>query len=332
MRLSNCCGQSPQPGTSHEPARSARAAPLGQDHAARRSHTDRHRFYGRPAMPYMPSAVTGSVVGAGWLWIRPCTTTGGAIVRAAANAMEDAAHELANAGWSVFPCNPKRWDKEKSPLTEHGHKDATIDDLQIAKWWRKWPKAMIGAAVPDSLLVIDIDPRKGGSLDNLVELVGELPATLTVWSGRNDGGCHLYWRRPAGTFTSTRLKPVGIDLKINGYMIMPPSRHPATGQPYRWEHRAVASLPPKLQALLRPKPQPVQTFGDGAKNGSGLIRAVAEAREGSRHDVLVWASFRALDDGILEEIVDDLIAASVSTGETESKARSTVASVRRAAS
>jgi Bifunctional DNA primase/polymerase, N-terminal len=151
---------------------------------------------------------------------------------------------------------------------------------------------------------------------------------LTAWSGRNDGGRHLYFLRPPGPLTSTRL-PEGIDLKMRGYMIMPPSIHPATGQPYRWEHQPAAPLPPKLRLLLCPAPKPVQTFTSTAKNGSGLIRKVAEATEGQRHDVLVWASFRARDDGILDQIADQLIAAAVSTGETETSARRTVVSVRR---
>jgi hypothetical protein len=108
-----------------------------------------------------------------------------------------------------------------------------MDPDQIKLWWTKWPNAMIGAAVPESLLVIDIDPRNGGSLQALTDLVGALPETLTAWSGRNDCGHHLYFLRPPGPLTSTRL-PEGIDLKINGYCIVPPSIHPATGLPYRW--------------------------------------------------------------------------------------------------
>jgi hypothetical protein len=117
----------------------------------------------------------------------------------------------------------------------------------IKEWWTRWPNAMIGAAVPDSCVVIDIDPRNGGSSEELETLVGPLPDTLTVWSGRNDGGRHLYFRRPAGELTGTRL-PRGIDLKVRGYMIMPPSVHPVTGRPYRWERRPVAALPTSLRS------------------------------------------------------------------------------------
>jgi hypothetical protein len=190
---------------------------------------------------------------------------------------------------------------------------------------------LIGARVPDSCIVLDIDPRNGGDIAELESLAGALPSTLIAWSGRNDSGRHLYFLRPAGPLASTRL-PKGIDLKVNGYCIVPPSIHPTTGQPYRWEHHPVAALPPKLRELLCPRPQPVHTFDD-TKNGAGLIRTVAEAQERSRHNVLVWASFRARDDGILDQISEDLVAAAVAAGgETDSSARRTIASVQRAAS
>jgi hypothetical protein len=140
--------------------------------------------------------------------------------------LSETALELAANGWAVFPCK-WRGEEAKAPLTINGHHTASRDPDLIRAWWRGWPKAMIGAAVPDSLLVIDVDPRNGGDLEALTDLVGAMPETLTAWSGRNDGGRHLYFLRPHGPLTSTRL-PEGIDLKINGYMIMPPSIHPAT--------------------------------------------------------------------------------------------------------
>jgi hypothetical protein len=145
-------------------------------------------------------------------------------------------------------------------------------------------KAMIGVRVPDSVIVIDIDPRNGGSIGDLEALVGPLPATLTVWSGRNDGGRHLYFLRPAGQLTSTRL-PEGIDLKANGYVIAPPSIHPATGLPYKWEQYPVAAPPHGLRELLRPAPRPINLPRRNGGNGDGLLRTVAAAVEGTRNDV-----------------------------------------------
>ena len=159
------------------------------------------------------------------------------------NSLLAEALDLAAAGWAVFPC---KWqgDDGKAPLTRNGHLEATRDPEQITRWWTRWPLAMIGAPVPISMLVLDIDPRNGGILDALTAAAGPIPPTLTAWSGRNDGGRHLYFLRPAGRLTSTKL-PTGVDLKVNGYCIVPPSLHPATFQPYRWDQRPAAELPPR---------------------------------------------------------------------------------------
>jgi hypothetical protein len=249
------------------------------------------------------------------------------------SAMLDAAFGLAAAGWKVFPCIP-RGPKAKAPYKdvdlglENGHLDASDDPELIEKWWTRWPDAMIGAVVPESLLVIDIDPRHGGSRRALEHVAGPLPITLTVWSGRNDGGCHFYFLRPAGPLTSTRL-PTGIDLKVNGYCIMPPSRHPATGQPYRWELHEPMILPYRLRELLRPPPRRVASSSSN-RNGAGLVRTVAEATEGNRNTALFWACCRAAQYGLLDHIEEDLIAAAAAAGLTEREARATVASARRA--
>src|SRR5690606_31069347 len=117
-----------------------------------------------------------------------------------------AALDLAASGWAVFPC---KWhiygDHAKAPLTAHGHHEATRDPDVIRSWWRQWPPALIGAPVPESLLVLDLDPRNGGTVDALTEAAGPLPPTLTVWSGRGDGGRHWYYLRPAGQLTRPRL-------------------------------------------------------------------------------------------------------------------------------
>lgn len=199
--------------------------------------------------------------------------------------MINAALELAALCWPVFPCDWRPGDYEKAPLVpKPGFLLATTDPTQIRAWWGRWPKAMIGVRVPDSVIVIDIDPRNGGSIGDLEALVGPLPATLTVWSGRNDGGRHLYFLRPAGQLTSTRL-PEGIDLKANGYVIAPPSIHPATGLPYKWEQHPVAAPPHGLRELLRPSPRPINLPRRNGGNGDGLLRTVAAAVEGTRNDV-----------------------------------------------
>jgi hypothetical protein len=244
--------------------------------------------------------------------------------------MIEEAEELAIAGWAIFPCHNKR------PLTKNGFKDATRDVFQVRKWWRQWPTAMIGMAIPRSMMIIDIDPRNGGSLDELISLCGDLPMTLTVISGRGDGGQHLYYTRPSGELTRSRL-PKGIDLKtVGGYVIMPPSIHPDSGLPYRWEdpETKIAFPPAAARELLTPKPILKHGFHPGRGpldhliEGAGLLRAVAEAEEGDRNRILYWAACRAAEDDL--DLEDELIRAARTAGLYTIEARRTVRSAYRA--
>jgi hypothetical protein len=154
--------------------------------------------------------------------------------------------ELAARGWAVIPLDGK------IPRTAHGVKDASTDPDQIRRWWGSRDHN-IGARVPASLMVLDVDPQNGGSFDALESAAGvALPPTLTVHSGRGTGGAHRYYLHPGGKLSSRRMTP-GIDVKTDsGYCVVPPSLHPATGRPYRWELRDPVELPPAVVTLLRP--------------------------------------------------------------------------------
>jgi Bifunctional DNA primase/polymerase, N-terminal len=244
--------------------------------------------------------------------------------------LADHAIELATAGWRILPCVPSG-PHAKAPLTDHGHLDASTDLEQIRDWWNRWPDAMIGAAVASTRIVIDFDPRTNPDcLVELERLVGRLPATLTAHSGRCDGGRHLYYLRPAGALTSTRL-PAGIDLKVNGYTIVPPSPHPATGKPYTWEIHPVVLLPCALRKLLRPAPlRPVLISGHShlAKT-NGLVHTVLDATAGNRNRALFWAACRAAENDVLDMIESELFEAAVSVGLSELEARRTIDSAQR---
>ncbi len=243
----------------------------------------------------------------------------------------DAVVELAQAGWELLPCHPDGL-RPKSPIAElvpRGHLDASRNPAVLHDWWRRRPDAMIGAVVPASLIVIDVDPRNRGSVQALELLVGTLPETLTVWSGRNDGGRHLYYLRPPGEFTSGRL-PVGIDLKLHGYCILPPSLHPATGAPYRWEMHDPVALPARLRDLLSPRSvryEPAaRRRGD---EGDALIRFVAALQPGERNAGTYWAACRASEAGQLPALERELIAAATGAGLSEREVRRVFASAAR---
>lgn len=139
----------------------------------------------------------------------------------------------------------------------HGVLDATTDPASITAWFTRYPWANIGGRVPAALMVLDVDPRHGGH-DSLAELVaqhGPLPDTRISYSGRGDGGRHFWLVHPGGKPSSKRLGP-GLDVKTNaGYVVLPPSIHPDSGQPYQWDpaHEDVAPAPSWLRQLLQPE-------------------------------------------------------------------------------
>jgi len=173
------------------------------------------------------------------------TSRGGSI---GAHELLDAALAYAARGWPVFPCKPRG----KEPLTPHGFKDATTDEVVIRDWWSRWPDANIGIPTGAStFVVLDVDTRDGGNetLRELVAQHGELPETPAVLT--SGGGTH-YYLAPDGVRCCKVGK--GIDLKgAGGYVIAPPSVHP-TGWTYTWDAEDVpmAAVPGWLAALARP--------------------------------------------------------------------------------
>ena len=63
-------------------------------------------------------------------------------------------------GFPVFPCKPLG----KQPLTQNGHKDASVEPKQILSWWRDNPTANIGIPTGEAsgFFVLDIDREYGG--------------------------------------------------------------------------------------------------------------------------------------------------------------------------
>lgn len=175
----------------------------------------------------------------------------------------------------------------------HGVLDATTDPDLAARQVSQPGVTGLGIRIQDGVVVLDIDPRSGGdaTLAKLEAKHGPLPTTLTVTTGRGDGGRHLWYQRPSGRLRG-RL-PDGIDVKSSGYVVAPPSVHPDTGGLYRWVLPAapMAVLPPWLATLITlPKPAAQDAPRSGGQHVGGLALpgSVVEAinRATSWHDVL----------------------------------------------
>lgn len=209
--------------------------------------------------------------------------------------------EYAIRNWPVFPLNGKI---PAIPGHEGGKGvlDATTDLDTVVAWWSgRYADRNIGLRVPEAIVVIDVDPRNGG-LEALAEIEtrqGPLPETLTTWSGRGDGGRHLYFRRPPGQLTATRLGD-GIDVKTSsGYVVAAPSIHPDTGNRYIRVDAPVAAPPAWLIHLLakppvhRPVARPLRRW---RSLYDGCSTADAYGNNSSWAEILEPHGWRCLDN------------------------------------
>jgi hypothetical protein len=141
-----------------------------------------------------------------------------------------AALEYASRGYSVIPITDSREDgKEmKSPLVRwrEFEKVAASPDL-IKQWFKMWPNAGVGivTGAVSGLLVMDIDPKNGGTADGLP------PTDMVVNTG--GGGQHYYYRMNEGQ--RNRAGANGVDVRADGgYVVAPPSLH-MSGEAYAWD-------------------------------------------------------------------------------------------------
>jgi len=225
-------------------------------------------------------------------------------------------------GFSIGPLDGK------VPLTKHGVHDFTRDPDVIATWKRRYPGCNWGVT-QRGVLALDVDTDRGGILAALKLRPSD--ATLCVQTGA--GGWHIYFRYTGPVRGKVAGLP-GIDVKAGGtgYLVAPGSIHPTTGKVYRL-HRDVpiAALPAHLLALIAaptytPPAVPVPASGD---RWDGLVRAVADAKEGNRNGTLFWAAARAAADSAPDAVYSALAAAAYQIGLSTAEIRQTVQSGRR---
>ena len=148
---------------------------------------------------------------------------------------------------------------------------ATQDEEQIRAWLNTWPNTNFAAHCEKSgIFVLDTDPRSGGHtsrarLDDLTE--GAIPRTVKAITGRHvdrthaHRGFHEYFVLPEGLKLPANLSKLGLpglDIKANGYVIVPPSRH-HSGVSYEWAEGLapheikIADAPAEFWDVVLPK-------------------------------------------------------------------------------
>ncbi|AWK74268.1 hypothetical protein CBI38_24650 [Rhodococcus oxybenzonivorans] len=251
------------------------------------------------------------------------------------------AHALsyARSGIPVFP------GEDKTPLTPNGFKAATTDADMVRDYWGRFPDANVLGCPPVGTVLVDLDRARAKPgevltdemkkdrsglirMVNLQNQYGRLPATRCARTGGN--GLHI-WFGCEGPFVA---KPFpGIDIKVGatGYVVLPPSLH-ASGRRYEWLSTApIARCPRWLRDLIVKKPhvpRPVPERKQVGGSGEGLVNTVLSAQEGGRNSALHWAACRAHENGILDDIEQDLVGAGLSIGLDVREIDSTIRSAR----
>lgn len=213
-----------------------------------------------------------------------------------------AARAYAARRWHIFPIRPG----EKTPLTGRGFKDASVDSIQIERWWTRWPDANIGLDCGRAgVVVVDVDPRHGGdeAWRKLIDEHGlEIEQTMQIDTPR--GGRHFYYKVDGQQIRNGTLGE-GVDVRGDGgYVVLPFSRtdkgrytFPKTSKGSRIE---IAPLPEVLRRKLAAPPKNQQT-ASGTQNGGRIPagvrnRALASVAGAMRH---YGASPEILEVGLL---------------------------------
>ena len=294
--------------------------------------------------------------------------------------LRQSAVRYATRGWAVFPLRPR----EKIPLLPkskggNGVHDATSDTATVDAWWEVHPHANIGmhcGAASGGIVAVDVDnhlPKIDAARvpagvvlvsgvdawPEVAALIGSVPDTLEQRTG--GGGRQLFFRLPkAGRWDVKNYNrglrlPSGrlaaIDLKTDGgYVLLPPSLHPVTGDAYAWTSTAEpAECPPALLDLFFPAPAPAPVVAppprtEGKVGDSSARRYCvkvldsacaaitgAQASGASRHLAMCKAAFMiggymAGNPGALSiaEAEGALVAAGIAAGKSEREVRRTV--------
>lgn len=163
----------------------------------------------------------------------------------------DYALAYAAIGWHVLPVwwvvkksdglfgcgcgKPDCKNPGKHPHTKAGQNDATTDGEIIKRWWNQHPQLNIGIFLaPSNLVAVDIDPRNGGheTIEMLEDKHGNLFSDVMAFTG--GGGEHRIFTLPQGLQNLPGKLGPGVDLKLNGFIVVEPSSH-ASGNTYEFE-------------------------------------------------------------------------------------------------
>lgn len=219
----------------------------------------------------------------------------------------DYAMAYASGGFEVLPLVPSG----KRPMVVGGVYAASSNEAQIRSWWGDCPTSNIGLRVPKGCILLDVDPRNGGSL----EQIGDFGRTAIAATG--GGGWHLLYRfdRPVKGLVEGAM---GVEIKgRKQYFVAAPSLHPS-GLSYRWiDSRPPADL--NQVAWSRVGRDQMESLDSeplvgSAKRWAGIERAVRSSKPGNRNSILYWALRRATESNAPASVLRNICAAACAAG------------------
>lgn len=159
---------------------------------------------------------------------------------------------LAGAGQHLFPMALDRKGR-KHPLTDHGHKDATVDAARLTESWTRNPDALVTVrtGAPSGLCVLDID--SGRYEDALDWEADNAPRLCETFAYRTiSGGSHDWYHWQPG-LRSCKLAP-HVEFLADNASAIAWFLH---GCPRIGTH-PIAQVPEWIAELAAVKPQPAQ--------------------------------------------------------------------------
>lgn len=153
-------------------------------------------------------------------------------------------------GWYVFCLRPRTKDPYPNPdgilPGEGGYKLATRNPSTVTDHWQRHPRANIGLwPAPSGVIGFDLDGPEQLAL--AADFPWLLMPTLSATTGRADGGRHAYFAAPNDSgFQIGNKARIGGLIQIRhrcGYLVLPPSVHPVTGNRYTWHPAELLPLP-----------------------------------------------------------------------------------------
>jgi hypothetical protein len=246
---------------------------------------------------------------------------------------------LAEAGIPVFACAA-----DKRPVTQHGFRDATTDLAKLRAMFTAPGAVLVAVPTGESSGVVVLDGDVTAEADGRATLrqwtvEGRLPWTRVHETRR--GGVHLLFRRdPARPIRCSqgKLAPL-VDVRgVGGYVVWWPGSGGVvlSGVPIG----DLPELPAWVSDALAPAREPAAEAPQRPRSGhpdatekrlEAVIKAAAQASEGSRNSLLFWASKRCAEmvaEGSLaaEAAKAALVEAGKHAGLSEREAKATVVS------